>query len=355
MQRLIAVLAVIGLVVSASQRTLAQEPEIPLWQMGIATFPGKAPATEGATLSGSVQAPPTDVPTTAVPSSEVATVSANLPVPIPESMMDLPLVDPGNLVADGPASELPIGSAIESGQTAEEMPLAEESMSWYQVPWQWVTQGWVNHAEFGLDGSSGNSKTLALQTGLEMKRKTDQYTLALDFDYRKATNRGVTTEDNGRYNLDYDRMFKSSRWSAFGKFGAEWDQFKAFDLRLNMNGGVGYYFLRSDSATFATRFGAGASKEFGAPDDDWKPEAVFGTEGEFQVNKRNKIKGKLEYFPAWEDFSDYRLVADAAWEILLDEAENLSLKLAVTDRYDSTPQGARPNDVYYSMLLLIKF
>ena len=29
--------------------------------------------------------------------------------------------------------------------------------------------------------------------------------------------------------------------------------------------------------------------------------------------------------------------------------------LAATDRYDSTPQGAKANDIYYSLLLLYKF
>ena len=255
----------------------------------------------------------------------------------------------------GEASALEIGEAIAAGETAEVAPLEEETTSWYVIPWRWLTEGWNNHAELGLDGSSGNARTLAFQTGVEMKRIAETYTLALDFDYRQASNRDQTTEDNGRFNIDYDRLLKESRWSGFGKFGMEWDKFKAFDLRLNMNGGLGYYFLRTDRSTFVTRFGAGASREIGAPDDAWKPEAVFGAEADYQLNARNKMKGKIDYFPAWEDFGDYRVVTDAAWEILLDDAENLSLKLSVTDRYDSTPQGAKPNDVYYSLLLLVKF
>ena len=158
-----------------------------------------------------------------------------------------------------------------------------------------------------------------------------------------------------RVNIDYDRLIAESPWSGFGKFGLEWDRFKAFDLRLNLTGGLGYHWIREDDASFVTRFGAGASREIGAPVDDWIPEAVFGFDAERQINSRNKVKGKLDYFPAFENFGDFRLVADASWEILLDDTDNLSLKLAVTDRYDSTPQGAKPNDVYYSLLLLYKF
>ena len=339
----------------------AQSSEVPLWQYGIPTFSGKPEPVANALEPNEAQ-PEVEIAeensikqangsySTPTPSAEVATVSGTLPTPTPEDALALPVVP-----SDPAIPDLPIGQAVASGDTGETTPLAEETVSWYQVPWQWISQGWENHAEFGLDGAKDNSRTLALQTGIEMKRVTDRYTLALDFDYRKATNVGVTTEDNGRVNLDYDRLFADSRWSGFGKFGTEWDQFKAFDARINLNGGLGYYFLRNDDATLATRFGAGASKEIGAPDDDWKPEAVFGAEAEYQLNRYNKMKGKVDYFPAWEDFSDYRLVADAAWEILLDDTDNLSLKLAVTDRYDSTPQGAKPNDIYYSLLLLIKF
>jgi putative salt-induced outer membrane protein YdiY len=245
-------------------------------------------------------------------------------------------------------------NAVAAEAVVEAAPLQEEVIRWYEYPRKWM-RGWDSHAELGLDGSSGNSDTLALQSGLELKRKTALQTFAIDVDYRQASSRNVTTEDNGRLNIDYDRLLKGTPWSTFGKLGIEWDKFKPFDLRLNLNGGVGYYWVRQDDANLVTRFGSGASREFGATDDDWLAEAVFGIDADKQVNSRNKLKAKVDYFPAWEDFSNYRLVADFAWEILLDDSENLSLKLAATDRYDSTPQGAEPNDVYYSLLLLYKF
>jgi len=253
-----------------------------------------------------------------------------------------------------PAPVAAVTDPAENAVAVEQPPLEEQVIRWYQYPRRWM-QGWDSHAEFGIDGSDGNADTLAIQTGLETKRKTDLHTFAIDIDYRHVTSRSSTTENNGRLNADYDRLVANSAWSAFSKLGLEWDRFKAFDLRLNLNGGVGYHWIRQDDASLVSRVGAGASREFGAPIDQWTPEAVFGIEAERQVNDRNKLKGKLDYFPAWEDFGDFRLVADAAWEILLDDSENLSLKLAVTDRYDSTPQGAEPNDVYYSLLLLYKF
>ncbi len=84
------------------------------------------------------------------------------------------------------------------------------------------------------------------------------------------------------------------------------------------------------------------------------PEAVFGLDFERQLTKRQKFKCKGEYFPDWEDFSEYRLVVDAGWVLLLDEEANLSLKLAANDRYETSPNGVKPNDINYSLLLLWK-
>ncbi len=304
------------------------------------------PLPDFATTSPGNESAPWLGEATPTPSAELTVES--LPPPTPAA--DLP-VSPAVSAEEIPP---PAPETWTSPDAIESPPLEEEVVRWYNYPRRWM-RGWDSHAEFGLDGSNGNADTLALQTGLELKRKSERSTLGIDVDYRQASSRNVTVEDNGRFNLDYDYLFAESPWSGFAKYGMEWDKFKAFDLRLNLNGGIGYFWIRDDTTTLVTRFGAGASQELGAPIDDWIPEAVFGLEAERQLTSRQKIKGKVDYFPAWEDFEDYRLVTDLSWEILLDGSDNLSLKLAATDRYDSTPQGARPNDLYYSLLLLYKF
>ncbi len=345
----------------------AVAPDIAPYTMPIDPKGAKVPAPSGAKwmpgssspLGGQAVLPEISWDDSTVKRSEPAvslTAPENLdskpprPTSSQESAQELPAP-----VKDQTSTEKAIGEAIEAGELGvEQAPLEQEVTRWYQYPQRWM-RGWNSHAEFGLDGSSGNSETLAMQTGLEMKRQTDVYTLFVDIDYRQASNKHVLTEDNGRLNMDYDQLVAESKWSGFGKLGLEWDRFKSFDLRLNLNSGVGYHWIREAQSTLVTRFGAGASKEIGAPIDRWIAEAVFGIEAERQLNSRQKLKGRVDYFPAWEDFSNYRVVTDLAWEILLNDRENLSLKLAATDRYDSTPQGARPNDVYYSMLLLYKF
>ena len=219
----------------------------------------------------------------------------------------------------------------------------------------WMAADWSVAAEFGIDGSSGNSDTLAMQTGIDLKRANEFRVIEIDVAYRNASNTGIRSENNGRFNWSYERLHQNTAWSAFAKASVEWDQFKAFDSRLNMNAGLGYDWIREDKRRLTGRLGAGASREFGGPDDSWTPEAVASIEGFWKINGYNEINGKLEYFPSWNDLSDYRVVSEANWDLLLTADDALTLRLSITDRYDSTPQGARPNDFYYTALLRYKF
>lgn len=257
---------------------------------------------------------------------------------------------------DGSQSDLPIGSAL-SQNVSEPLPLAEEHRAWYRTyPWLWIPlDGWTNSVEFGLNGSSGNSETTSLQAGADLLRTSDVYTFSTKLNYQKTQAGGAETQNNGRLDSTLDRLLGDTPWSAFVNTGLEYDEFKAFDLRFNINTGLGFYWLKNDTTTLVTRFGAGTSREFGGPDDSWVPEAMFGYEASHQLTPRQKIKGKLDYFPQWDSFSDFRLVSDVAWEILLDGTDNLSLKLSATNRHDSTPQGLEPNDLFYGALLLWKF
>jgi putative salt-induced outer membrane protein YdiY len=134
----------------------------------------------------------------------------------------------------------------------------------------------------------------------------------------------------------------------------EYDEFKAFDLRLSVSGGLGNHFIKTETTTLTGRLGAGTSHEFGGPDDAWVPEGNLGTDFEYKISRLQKFKLIADYYPSWEDFRDYRLVSNAYWEILLDDDTNLSLKIGAVDRYDNTPNGAKANDIDYFVTLLWK-
>jgi len=206
--------------------------------------------------------------------------------------------------------------------------------------------------ELGINGSQGNGDAISFRTGVDLERHTDIYDWETDFVYNKNRANQLETQHNALLDSNLDWKLKSPRWSVLSKFALEYDEFKNFNLRLVMNAGFGYKFIDTDLTDLKGRYGSGVSREFGGTDKNWVPEALFGLDVSHQLTHRQELEMTVDYFPAYENFSDHRIVTDASWKVMLDEATNMSLKLGVIDRYDSTPNGAQHNDLDYAILLL---
>jgi putative salt-induced outer membrane protein YdiY len=214
---------------------------------------------------------------------------------------------------------------------------------------------WEGSFELGLDGSEGNSQTFNLHTGAKLKRKTEFNILTSEIDYKKNNSNSIETTNKAFLDSRFEHLFQESRWTWFVHNIEDYDEFKAYDLRVSIDTGLGYQFVKNDSASLIGRVGGGTTREIGGPDDRFIPEAVFGLEGEYKISKRQKLCASVEYRPDVTDFEDYRLNSKAAWEVLLDEEKHLSMKVGVLDRYDSNIDGHKPNDLDYSMTLLWSF
>ncbi len=131
--------------------------------------------------------------------------------------------------------------------------------------------------------------------------------------------------------------------------------FKAFYFRLALHAGIGYSWIKTKTTTLKTRIGAGGSWEFGGPDNKFMPEALLGLDFDHAFTDRQKITSSVEVYPDLDEMGEFRLQAKVAYEFLINPDWNLTLKLGVLDRYDSTPEGARPNDLEYFGVLLWSF
>lgn len=222
---------------------------------------------------------------------------------------------------------------------------------------------WDSSVELGINGSSGNSDSFNVSSGFDLKQSNEMTETKIGLKYINNKSNAVLVAHNARLTFDWEKKFgamtvgrfEPSRWSWFIKNTYYYDDFRPFDLRIAINSGLGYKFFESDLQMLKGRVGAGASREFGGVNDDWIPEALFGLDYRRQLSKRQKLEATVDFFPSWEDYSDYRVVTDVSWELLVDEETNMSLKLNVNDRYDSTPDGASANDIFYSLLMLWKF
>jgi len=272
------------------------------------------------------------------------------PDELPAPLSPDPSIAPETII-DAPAT---VGDVTAEDVTAPaEVVITEKEFAW-STPSTWFTSPlWNYGAELGINGTDGNAQAFSMLAAMNAKRETEGSALSWDIKYGKTQTAGIETQHFALMNSRWDLKF-GPIWFLYNKNTLEYDEFKAFDLRLVLSAGLGYHLLKTERTTFTARLGAGASRELGGPDDRWIPEANVGADFEHQISKRQKLKLTTDYYPTWEDFNDYRLVSSADWEILLDEESNLSLKLGAVDRYDSTPNGREPNDINYYVTLLWK-
>ncbi|WP_254510603.1 DUF481 domain-containing protein [Anatilimnocola floriformis] len=218
-----------------------------------------------------------------------------------------------------------------------------------------VWDPWEGNVELGLNGTDGNSETFNVRLGVTAKHKTDTFVRSVQFTTIQKSANGVTTANTALLDGRLEWPMPGSRWNYFIHGLAEYDEFKAFDARVSGDTGFGYEWIQNDATTFITRTGLSVSNEIGGPDDTVHPELLFGAEFKHKFNATHSISFKSDFYPDVTEFSDFRLNSQASWEIALAQAWGLSLKLSIIDRYDSTPQGARPNDLDYSTLLIWSF
>lgn len=214
---------------------------------------------------------------------------------------------------------------------------------------------WEGALEVGLNGTDGNTETFNIRTGAKAKLATERLVRTIEGVYIDKRANGVQTARTGLLDGRLEWPMAGSPWNYFVHSLLEYDEFKAFKERLSADTGFGYEFIQNEVTTLVTRAGLSTSREFGGPDDKFNPELLLGLEFKHNFNDKHRIGFKVDYYPTITDFADFRLNSNAYWEMVLSDAWGLSLKVAVIDRYDSTPHGAKPNDLDYSTLLIWAF
>lgn len=275
------------------------------------------------------------------PAEEAAEV---LPAPEKESVEVLPLP---------PLDDAPLVDPDEALTVEEVTP--DEVLDPVDEAWWGLMSHWEASFELGLNASQGNNERFDSRVGFKTKRKTPNTTFKFDVDYRYATQDSVETAQRLFTEAREELHSETTPWSAYVHGAVEFDRFRAFDSRVILNAGGGYQFLKTDITSLKGRVGAGSSREFGGPQDEWAPEGVFGFDYERKLTRRQKFTASSEFYFDMREVSDNRINTKANWEVILDEEAHLSLKLGVINRYDSTPNGVKPNDLDYSAVLLWTF
>lgn len=214
---------------------------------------------------------------------------------------------------------------------------------------------WKKKFELGFNGATGNSEATSLRFKAVLSRKTDYNESKFDINYANTFADSVETQNNLLHTGRTEWFLPDRPWTFFIAEQVEFDEFKAFNVRVSVNSGLGRKLIDNDRTNWKARLGFGASREIGGPDDSYVPELTVGSDLEHSITEFQKLIGSIQTFHDVTEFGDFRLQAEAAWEVIVDPDSNLTLKLSALDRYDSTPNGAQANDLTYAALVVWEF
>lgn len=216
---------------------------------------------------------------------------------------------------------------------------------------------WSGSADLGLNGTAGNSDTLNIRGGWNVRRKTDRNALTSDLQYVYAQQNGAAQTHQALYNARDEILFPGSRWSAFAASQVEYDEFRAYRFRVGVYGGAAFRLVDEKDFTFKLRAGAGATRELGSGStaNRWVAEFVLGYDFRYKMTDRSTLISILDVYPRIEDVRQFRARGRFAYEYLIDPKWGMIYRLGIQDRYDSDPGNAKRNDLTYFTTLGVKF
>lgn len=220
-----------------------------------------------------------------------------------------------------------------------------------------VAPDWVSRIELGLSGASGNTSNFNLRTAFNTSRDTREFLTKLDASYTLGVTNNDKSTDRAEVQGRNDWKMPGSPWRIFLTGTFEYDRFQDWNYRTSAIAGPGYELIRSDTVLLLLRAGAGLSREFAGADNRFNPELNFGGDYEYTITDYQRLVARADIFPSLLNFpSDYRIALNGAYEVRLNTAVPLLLKLGVENRYESEPTGGkRRNDLLYFLNIVHSF
>lgn len=216
-------------------------------------------------------------------------------------------------------------------------------------------EGWKRGVGFGFGGASGNSSDASINANLDFSREAETFRGVFDAGYFYSTQNGIKTTNSFTAGYQHDLLFSESKWFLFGRGRYQFDEFQPWENRISASAGVGYDFLKHKKYDLRGELGVGFSwisnnlvKAAVLPatpavyQSTWKPEGVAGLSGSWRPFKGHEFTAGVTYFPDLMDWPEFRLLADAGYQIAISPIDGLSLKFGMQDEYNSTTDTSAP-------------
>lgn len=218
-----------------------------------------------------------------------------------------------------------------------------------------VCRTWQHELAMDVGGKSGNTRKFRAGGAVKSVLSGPEDRLMLYARAVQAEENDSTTEEEYIGGADYEHSL-DTRHLWYARMEAETDDIEGVDLRLTTAGGYGFYFIKEENQSLRGRLGLQYRHEkydTGDTEDDVAPE--IGVRYEVALRTWLRLVSEVTYAPAFDDPSDYRIDHSTAVDIPLGTPKRWSLRLGITNTYNSVaPADSENLDTVYLARLVLK-
>lgn len=214
---------------------------------------------------------------------------------------------------------------------------------------------WTGNGALGYVSTSGNTDTSSLGLDFTVSRRPTPWGLEIFGLYNTADTDGVTTAERYLLGIRGTREL-NDRWTLFAGLSGEKDEFAGFDMRTVVEAGATYKAV--DNGTIFLAFDGALTYT----DENRVPPAAdvsylgalaavhFG----WQISETARLTEDLNYYPNFDEGSDWRMDSITALEASLTDL--FGLRMSYEWRYRNEPiDGNDDTDTTTKMSLVFKF
>jgi hypothetical protein len=211
-----------------------------------------------------------------------------------------------------------------------------------------VLAGWEKSLDVGVSGSEGASDDTDILVGAALDYADDHKRWHFVGKYDVSYSDGDLDDHNANVQMLRDWLYPGSRWFAYSYSIYDFDEFEAWKHRVTTGGGPGYRIIPKGPLELDARSGPFLTYEFG-DEDDARPEMAIGLFGRWKINPLSTLRLSSIYYQTL-DQDERRNVSALEWKVRFSATSGMSLKLGVSNEYDSASQESENDLNYYSAL-----
>jgi len=226
-----------------------------------------------------------------------------------------------------------------------------------------LLRGWSRQVSAGLSGAQGNSQDFSVNAGIKLQNDTKTYRGSFVTAWFWASVDDDRSTNNIFATYQHDFLFGDSPLYVFVNTRYAYDEFQFWRHRVTGSSGLGYQIIQNDTIDLRSELGGGFNWSsypcdlsdpikscINAP-QNWRGELVVALVFGWNIVDGQKLVADVTYLPDVAAWSEFRILANAAYEIILSERYDLALKVGINDEYDTEARPNRNNLQYFGNLV----